>query len=177
MKARRLGEHWLEIEGGYSGRELEILYGGDCTALHGSRGALRRLVAGAQSQDTRPWALPVYLDGPDLEDVLARTGLRLQEFIDDLQSAPLKVAFLGFLPGFAYIDGLPPHLHLPRRDVPRKRVPAGSLAIAGGYIGVYPSDSPGGWHLIGRSDAVLFDPGCWPPTELTPGRPISVKVC
>lgn len=177
MRARRLGEHWLELSGAYSSRELEILYGGDCTTVHGSREALRRLSPGAATDDSRPWELPVHLDGPDLEDVLGRTGLSAQQFVHDLQSAPLKVAFLGFLPGFAYIDGLPSHLHLPRRDVPRKRVPAGSLAIAGGYIGVYPSDSPGGWHLIGRSEAVLFDAQAWPPTELTPGRPVSVKVC
>lgn len=76
---------------------------------------------------------------------------------------------LGFTPGFAYLLGLPDALHMPRRATPRTRVPAGSVAIGGAQTGVYPRDTPGGWHLIGRTSLNLFDPARDPPALLTPG--------
>ena len=77
--------------------------------------------------------------------------------------------FLGFQPGFAYLEGLPAQLHLPRRARPRKTVPAGSVALASGYCGIYPAAGPGGWHLIGRTDVPLFDPAASRPTRFLPG--------
>ncbi len=79
------------------------------------------------------------------------------------------VAFLGFTPGFPYLVGLDPALHVPRRATPRTRVPAGSVGLAGSQTGVYPTASPGGWQLIGRTEAVLFDPDRDPPALLAPG--------
>ena len=67
------------------------------------------------------------------------------------------MAFCGFVPGFAYLVGLDPRLHLPRRDTPRTRVPAGSVAIANEFTAVYPTEGPGGWHLLGTTDAVMWD--------------------
>ena len=80
------------------------------------------------------------------------------------------VELIGFLPGFAYLGPLDPRLTIGRRETPRPRVPAGSVAIAGGYTGVYPAASPGGWHLLGRAlDVSLFDPLRDPPALLRPG--------
>ena len=78
-------------------------------------------------------------------------------------------AFGGFAPGFGYLTGLPPELHVPRRDTPRTRVPAGSVGLAGPFAGAYPRASPGGWQLVGRTDAGLFDVDRRPPALLAPG--------
>ena len=85
-----------------------------------------------------------------------------------LTGVELTVAFCGFAPGFGYLTGLPEELHVPRRATPRTRVPAGSVALAGPYAGVYPQASPGGWQLVGRTDAVLFDVDRDPPALLAP---------
>jgi KipI family sensor histidine kinase inhibitor len=84
-------------------------------------------------------------------------------------STEFVVAFLGFSRGFPYLSGLPSSLRLPRRSPPRSRVPAGSVAIAFDQCGVYPLATPGGWHLLGRTDRQLFDPARQPPSELSPG--------
>jgi KipI family sensor histidine kinase inhibitor len=76
---------------------------------------------------------------------------------------------MGFSPGFAYMTGVDRRLQLPRRDDPRARVPAGSVAIASTYAAVYPTSGPGGWHLLGRTDVTLFDPAQEPPALLEPG--------
>ena len=85
------------------------------------------------------------------------------------------VAFCGFMPGFAYMVGLPPELHLPRRDTPRTRVPAGAVAIAAEFAGVYPRESPGGWHLLGRTDATLWDETGSVPALLAPGTTVRFR--
>lgn len=113
--------------------------------------------------------VPVRYDGPDLDAVAAATGLTPDEVVAAHSGAAYRVAFCGFAPGFAYLTGLPAGLHLPRRDTPRARVPAGSVAIAAGYTAVYPGVSPGGWHLIGTTDLVMFDAGREPPALLEPG--------
>jgi len=107
--------------------------------------------------------------GPDLLDVAERTGLTPDEVIEAHASIDYTCFFLGFAPGFAYLGVLRPELELPRRGEPRTRVPAGSVAIAGRQTAVYPSATPGGWHLIGRTEAVLWDVQRDPPALLTSG--------
>lgn len=113
--------------------------------------------------------IPVRYDGEDLAEVAARTGLDPDEVVRVHHEAVYDVAFCGFAPGFAYLTGLPDALRLPRRDTPRARVPAGSVAIAAGYSGVYPQASPGGWWLLGSTDLRMFDPTRTPPALLEPG--------
>ncbi len=113
--------------------------------------------------------LPVAFDGPDLGEVAALVGRSVPDLVAVLTDVELTVAFGGFAPGFGYLTGLPAELHVPRRATPRTRVRAGSVALAGPYAGVYPRASPGGWQLVGRTDAVLFDVGREPPALLTPG--------
>ena len=123
-------------------------------------------------RDAPPVEISVVYDGEDLAEVAARSGLSIVDVIERHAGARFSVAFCGFAPGFAYLDGLPPELHLARRATPRTRVPAGSVAIAAGFSAVYPTASPGGWHLIGRTDAVLFDVHGDPPARLTPGTSV-----
>jgi KipI family sensor histidine kinase inhibitor len=111
-------------------------------------------------------------DGPDLDAVAELHGLRPSDVVDAHASAIYHVLFLGFAPGFAYLGGLPPALATPRRASPRERVPAGSVGIAGEQTGVYPLAMPGGWQLIGRTDAVLFDPARPEPALFRPGATV-----
>ena len=111
----------------------------------------------------------VRYDGEDLAEVAERTGLAVEDVVAR-HAAPLyTVACLGFSRGFPYLEGLDPALHLPRRGSPRARVPAGSVAIAADLTGIYPRATPGGWHLLGTTDAVLFDESAEPPALLAPG--------
>lgn len=103
--------------------------------------------------------IPVRYDGPDLDDVARATGLTTGEVIDVHAGADYRAAFCGFRPGFAYLVGLDERLHLARRADPRPRVDAGSVAVAAEFTAVYPSTSPGGWHLIGRTERPIWDPG------------------
>src|SRR5690606_13055047 len=108
--------------------------------------------------DGRLHEIAVRYDGPDLADVAERTGCSIADVIALHSAREYAVLAIGFAPGFAYLGELDPALVLPRRDTPRTRVPAGSVAIAGAQTGIYPRVSPGGWHLLGTTDAVLFDP-------------------
>jgi KipI family sensor histidine kinase inhibitor len=119
--------------------------------------------------------IPTVFDGPDLAEVAALTGRSVEAVIGALVDAELTVAFGGFAPGFGYLSGLPAELAVPRRATPRTRVPAGSVGLAGPYAGVYPSASPGGWQLIGRTDLVLFDARRTPPALLTPGTRVRFR--
>jgi KipI family sensor histidine kinase inhibitor len=113
--------------------------------------------------------IPVTYDGPDLDEVARETGLTAKEIIRR-HTAPLyTVAFCGFAPGFAYLTGLDPVLMLSRHSVPRTQVPAGSVAVSGQYTSVYPRSSPGGWRLLGRTTAVMWDLAREQPALLTPG--------
>ena len=104
--------------------------------------------------------LPVLYDGEDLPVVAARLGLTVEQVVAEHASRDYDVFAIGFLPGFPYAGYLPPALSgLARREVPRTRVPAGSVAIAGRQTGVYPGESPGGWHLIGRTLVPIVDVG------------------
>jgi len=122
--------------------------------------------------------IPVVYDGPDLADVARLTGLTVSEVTARHAAREYAVGWLGFSPGFAYLTGLDPALEVSRLDAPRLRVPAGSVAIAGGLSAVYPAESPGGWRLLGRTSAALWDSGREPPALLAPGmrvrfRPVS----
>ncbi|HEY7598393.1 MAG TPA: 5-oxoprolinase subunit PxpB [Candidatus Limnocylindrales bacterium] len=109
-------------------------------------------------------------DGPDLDEVAERTGLSAGQVVELHCSVEYRAYMLGFAPGFAYLGELPAVLELPRRDSPRQRVAAGSVAIAGRQTAVYPLPTPGGWQLIGRTEAPLWDPRRSPPALITPGR-------
>ncbi|MGW7462171.1 5-oxoprolinase subunit B family protein [Streptomyces sp. NPDC054797] len=113
--------------------------------------------------------VPVRYDGPDLAEVARLWGVTPREVADIVGGTDFRVAFCGFAPGFGYLTGLAERWHLPRRATPRTSVPAGSLALAGEYAGVYPRSSPGGWQLIGSTDAVLWDPQREPAALFTPG--------
>ncbi len=107
--------------------------------------------------------------GPDLAFVAEHARLSVDDVLQLHSSATYAVHFLGFSPGFGYLDGLPTQIECPRLDSPRLHVPAGSVGIAGTQTGVYPLDSPGGWRLIGRTPLRMFDPFADPPTRLEPG--------
>lgn len=120
-------------------------------------------------EPSREVEIPVRYDGADLAEVASVCGLSVDEVVRRHGAALYSVAFCGFMPGFAYLVGLPPELRCPRRATPRTRVPAGSVAIADEYCGVYPRESPGGWHLLGTTDVSLWDDSADPPTLLAPG--------
>ena len=115
--------------------------------------------------------IPVVYDGPDLADVAAAWGVTAADVPRIHAGTEFRVAFCGFAPGFGYLTGLPEHLHMPRRATPRTRVPAGALALAGPYTGVYPRPSPGGWQIIGRmpEPGDLWNPAREPAALLSPG--------
>jgi KipI family sensor histidine kinase inhibitor len=138
---------------------------------------LRRLPLTPPDDDAavRTLDLPVVFDGPDLDDVAELTGRPVPRLVEELSAAELTVAFGGFAPGFGYLTGLPEHLHVPRRSTPRTRVPAGSVGLAGPFAGAYPRASPGGWQLVGRTDAVLFDVDRDPPALLRPGTRVRLR--
>ncbi|WP_031510247.1 5-oxoprolinase subunit PxpB [Streptomyces megasporus] len=120
-------------------------------------------------EDAASVVLPVRYDGPDLAEVASLWGVDVAEVAEIHARTEFRVAFCGFAPGFAYLTGLPESLHVPRRATPRTAVPAGSVGLAGPYTGVYPRTSPGGWRLVGRTDAVLWDVSREPAALLTPG--------
>jgi KipI family sensor histidine kinase inhibitor len=128
------------------------------------------VVARSDRMTDRPLVeIPAIFDGEDFGDVADTWGVSLPVAVQRLVTAELTVAFCGFAPGFAYLRGLPAEWAVSRLDAPRQRVPAGSIALAGSYAGIYPSASPGGWRLVGRTSAELFDVRREPPALLTPG--------
>lgn len=107
--------------------------------------------------------------GPDLEEVAAIHGISADEVIRRHAGRDYPIYCLGFSPGFAFLGDLDPSLSTPRLETPRQRVPAGSVAIGGGQTGVYPTETPGGWRLIGRTAVTLFDVSRIPPVPYEPG--------
>lgn len=151
---------------------IRVVRGTDLDAL-GRR--VLDLAAGAEASGTDERAhdelvIPVAYDGPDLDEVVAATGLSAAEVVAAHTGTPWRAAFVGFAPGFAYLVGGDPRLAVPRRAQSRTSVPAGSVALAGEYSAVYPRESPGGWQLIGRTDATLWDLDAEPPAAIRPGR-------
>ncbi|MFB6624623.1 allophanate hydrolase subunit 1 [Streptomyces sp. NPDC056374] len=120
--------------------------------------------------------IPVRYDGPDLAEVAALWGVSVEAAVRIHTAAEFRVAFCGFAPGFGYLTGLDERYGVPRRATPRTAVPAGSVALAGPYTGVYPRSSPGGWQLIGTTDAVLWDTGREPAALLTPSTRVRFTV-
>ncbi|HEX5576948.1 MAG TPA: 5-oxoprolinase subunit PxpB, partial [Gemmatimonadaceae bacterium] len=108
--------------------------------------------------EPRTHLIRVRYDGEDLDEVARQTGLTTEEVVRIHSGRDYRVYVLGFVPGFAYLGTLDARLSLPRRASPRKQVPPGSVAIAELQTAIYPSATPGGWHLIGRTDVKLFDP-------------------
>jgi KipI family sensor histidine kinase inhibitor len=113
--------------------------------------------------------IPVVYDGADLEDVARLLGCDVAEVIRRHTADEWMVAFCGFAPGFGYLTGQS-HWDVPRRESPRTKVPAGSVALAGEFSGVYPRESPGGWQLLGRTEVAAFDLHRDPAALLQPGR-------
>ena len=109
------------------------------------------------------------LGGPDLPALARQAGMSEAAYIERHAAVEYTVAFLGFQPGFPYLRGVPAELQTARRATPRQRVAPGSVAIGGAYTGIYPAGGPGGWHIIGRTSAVLFDPQRDAPALLVPG--------
>ncbi|HEX4639373.1 MAG TPA: 5-oxoprolinase subunit PxpB [Chthoniobacterales bacterium] len=114
----------------------------------------------------------------DLDEVAKRVGIGAREVVDVHSGAEYRVQCVGFTPGFPYLAGLPEILATPRKNIPRREIPAGSVAIGGSQTGIYPIKSPGGWHVIGRTPLLLFNPEKNPPARLSAGdrvrfRPIS----
>lgn len=125
--------------------------------------------SGIRSAEGRLVEIPIWYGGPDLPEVAARWRLTVNAAIAHHLSTEFRVAFCGFAPGFAYLGGLAEALAVPRLATPRSHVPAGSVGLADIYCGIYPTVSPGGWQLIGRTDAALFDVDRDPPALLVPG--------
>ena len=119
--------------------------------------------------DTAAIIVPTVYDGADLDHVADLTGLHRDEVVRRHGAVTYTVAFIGFAPGFAYLTGGDPQLVVPRRSAPRSAVPAGAVALAGEYCGIYPRRSPGGWQLVGHTSLAVFDPAADPPTPFAPG--------
>jgi KipI family sensor histidine kinase inhibitor len=130
----------------------------------------------ADTAEAEAVEIAVVYDGPDLAEVARLTGLSERDVVEAHTGTPWRIAFGGFAPGFAYLTGGDPRLSVPRRDEPRTTVPAGAVGLAGEYSGVYPRPSPGGWQLIGRTDAVLWDAERDPPALLAPGGSVRFRV-
>ncbi|MGO1956457.1 5-oxoprolinase/urea amidolyase family protein [Microbacterium sp.] len=143
-------------------------------APHADRDAVRgdlltRTGSTHAPDDAETVEVGVVYDGEDLDEVAALTGLTPAEVVERHAAAVYEVAFTGFAPGFAYLAGLDPALHVPRLGTPRRRIPAGAVAIAGEFSGVYPRSSPGGWRLLGRTPDAMWDLDRAQPALLRPG--------
>ena len=147
-----------------------VLFDGvpDVESLRSWLGSVEVAAAGPERAGP-PVELPTTYDGADLDDVARLWGMTRAEAVATHTGTDFVVAFCGFSPGFAYCTGLPEELAVPRLDTPRSRVPAGSVALAGEFTGVYPRSSPGGWRLLGRTGTSLWDPEASQPALLSPG--------
>lgn len=133
-------------------------------------------LADAGAAKSREHVIPVRYDGIDLEAVSTATNLSAEQVASIHAGRSYTVDLLGFVPGYAYMSELDPRLQLPRRPQPRPRVPAGSVAIAAAQTGIYPLETPGGWHIIGTTRAVMFDPARDPPALLAAGDIVRFEI-
>ena len=169
----RRPEGLREFTMGYGSVLLECADDRKAAARWGQR-ALPGLIEAWRSLEleaaaTRIVEIPVIYVGEDLGEVARRTGLEVEEVIKCHSRRDYRVWMLGFAPGFPYLGVLNELLHLPRRDSPRARIAAGSVAMAGAQTGIYPSESAGGWHILGRTVRRMFDPERAEPFLLRPG--------
>jgi KipI family sensor histidine kinase inhibitor len=168
----RFGDQLAEIVPG--DRTLLLVWPDGAAVSDISELALGRASSEISDDDaTRPMpvVIPVRYDGADLASAAKQLGVSVEAVVELHTSVEYTVAFMGFSPGFPYLVAPErmPLLELPRLGTPRTEVPSGSVAVAAGYCGIYPRSSPGGWKLLGRTDAVLFDAGREPPALLEPG--------
>lgn len=145
---------------------VEGLQGLDAEGL---RVALRGARSDRDPEQGRTVEVPTTYDGADLDRIARLWDMSRTEVVATHTGTAFTVAFCGFSPGFAYCTGLAERLHVPRRETPRTRVPAGSVGLAGEFTGVYPTASPGGWQLLGRTDLRLWDSASDDPATLSPG--------
>ena len=143
-------------------------------ALAGDASAFKLDIRAVGNEPPPVVTVPVVYDGADLEAIAASLASSREDVVELHSGAEYTVAFMGFAPGFPYLvaedgDEVLQLLSLPRLGTPRTEVPSGSVAVAAGYCGIYPRSSPGGWNLLGRTDAVLFDAQRDPPALLQPG--------
>ena len=146
--------------------------------VEGMIGPLVSELAASDHSKTRQIEIPVCYGSefaPDLASVAKKLSLTEEEVIKRHSSGDYFVYFLGFAPGFAYLGGLVPQLHVPRLATPRKHVAAGSVGIAGAQTGIYPNHSPGGWQLIGRTPLRMFDTATSPPSLTQPGDQVRFR--
>lgn len=141
-------------------------------AVEHVRGLLAGDLHAARATSASPTTIEVRYDGADLEQVAEIVGITPREVVERHTGQLWTVDFAGFMPGFGYLTGSEGGLTVPRLTTPRTRIPAGSVALAGDFTGLYPQASPGGWQLIGTTDAVLWDSDRTPPALLVPGAPI-----
>jgi len=134
-----------------------------------ARSAAARPAGSTGAQEAGTLEVPVVYDGADLADVAAALGADVEEVVRRHQAEDWTVAFCGFAPGFGYLVPRGGGWDVPRRERPRTRVPAGSVAVAGGFAGVYPRQAPGGWQLLGRTDLAVLDLDRDPAVLLRPG--------
>jgi len=162
-------------------RSLMVTYDPVKTSRSALQPEIDALIASGLSAEgkTRKVTIPCCYDGedfaPDLADVAARTKKTPEQVIACHLASPFKVYVLGFMPGLAYVAGLDPSLYLPRRSQPRVRLPRSTVAIAMDMTTIYPFESPGGWHLIGRTPLLMFDQRQPQPVFLAPGDSITFE--
>src|SRR5258708_17106687 len=123
----------------------------------------------------RTHVIDVDFSGVDLDEFLAHAHVTRDDFLKRVPSIRLTARYLGFRAGFAYLEGWPDEWRMPRRPTSRNLVPRGSFAIAGAMAGFYPVDSPGGWNLLGRTNATLWDPNAEPPNRFAPGDVVTLR--
>lgn len=177
-RAMRSADHWLTAIPAYA--SLLVEYDPLRLDADAAAGELERMLASVVTDEEAPdRAAPIEIavryggdDGPDLAAVAERCRLTAEQVVAAHMSVVYRAYMLGFAPGFAYLGELPAALELPRLDTPRRRVPAGSVAIAGRQTAVYPQSTPGGWHLIGRTETPMWDIGRQPPALITPGSQV-----
>ena len=169
----RESQTWIEVVPGID--SVVVQFDALSISADAARDALAQMIDDAPDEIAFPESvveIAVYYggdNGPDLADVCERLGMSKREFVDMHTSAEHVVELVGFTPGFVYIGGLGDRLPVPRRDNPRRYVPAGSVAVADGRTGIYALPSPGGWSLIGRTSHELFDADADEPLALTAG--------
>lgn len=188
LRRKQAGELPGVIETMPTFRSLTVFFDPLVTDRDAVLATLQPLIAAAEhgsTTDGRHWRLPVCYEGeaaPDLAEVAGAIGIGEDEVVALHSGAEYLVYMIGFLPGFPFMGDLPESLRLPRRAQPRVRVPAGSVAIATGLTAIYPWESPGGWHLLGRCPVPLFDARRTSPSLLAAGDrvrfvPVSAQEC